>query len=235
MVLLQLTFGRVFQVYVIQGFLCVFFCFLAYKIIKRNKKRLNATLSGFYLSVALAMALNVIYASLKSELVVKILNLTTNYSLCMSAIFLMLFNLIMYKSEKAITQKKELAIVLIFGCLLFLTFLIPNNVTINETTNWIPVWNFTYYIYVIIIITVANIIAIYLSFKIYLDIQDKQLKKKWLLFMIGTFGLIITLCGAFTANFLNILIFRTIWNYYSLTIVLWASLIYYGVIRQLEQ
>ncbi|HEY0087767.1 MAG TPA: hypothetical protein VGB37_02925 [Candidatus Lokiarchaeia archaeon] len=233
MVLLQLTFGRIFQVYVIQGFLCVFFCFLAYKIIKRNKKRLNATLSAFYLSVALAMALNMIYASLQIEFIVKTLNLTTNYCLCIASVFLMMFNLIMYKSQKVITQKIEIAIILIFGCLLLLKFLIPNNITINETTNWIPVWNLTYYIYVIIILTAANIITTYLAFKIYYDIEDKQLKKKWLLFMIGIFGLYIVLYGAFTANILDILIFRTIWNYYSLTIVLWASLIYFGVIRQL--
>jgi len=233
MVLLQLTFGRIFQVYVVQGFLCVFFCFLAYKIIKRNKKRLNATLSGFYLSVALAMALNMIYASLKFALTVKALNLTTNYSLCIASVFLMLFNLIMYKSQKVITQRIEIAIILIFGCLLLLKFLILNNVTINETTNWIPVWNLMYYIYVIIIITATCVITIYLSFKIYTDIEDKQLKKKWLLFMIGIFGLYTVLYGAFTANFLDILIFRTIWNYYSLTIVLWASLIYFGVIKQL--
>jgi hypothetical protein len=233
MVLLQLTIGRILQVYIIQGFLCVFFCFLAYKIIKRNKKRLNATLSLFYLSVALAMALNMIYASLQIELIVKTLNLTTNYSLCIASVFLMLFNLIMYKSEKVISQKKEISIILIFGCLLLLKFLIPNNVTINASTNWIPVWNLTYYVYVIIIITATCVITIYLSFKIYTDIEAKQLKKKWLLFMIGIFGLYSVLYGAFTANYLDILIFRTIWNYYSLTIVLWASLIYFGVIRQL--
>ncbi len=230
--------ARIIQVYVVQVIIAAFFIFLAYKILKRGKKRLNLTFSGLYIFIALGLIINCIYAPITDESVVLILNFVTNISVGFGVIFLTIFNLILLYSEKVITKKKEVIIISIHGALLMLSivFLPFGGITINESTNWKPVFNLPFFIYLIVVITVMGMIpTLFTSYKIYLEFNDKQLRKKWLFFIIGATGLYIYMYAAFTANILNIPTFRLILSLFGLTVVLWVYLLYYGVGRQLEE
>ncbi|MFX1393222.1 MAG: hypothetical protein ACFFAH_06550 [Promethearchaeota archaeon] len=238
MVIYQMDLARFIQVYVVQVIIAAFFLFLAYKILKRGKKRLNLTFSGLYVFIALGLIVNCIYAPITDESVVLILNFITNFCVAFGLVFLTVFNLILLYSEKIITKKKEAIIISIHGALLMISivFLPFGGVTINESTDWRPVFSLTYFIYFMLVITVmAAIPTLFTSFKIYREFEDKQLKKKWLFFIIGTIGLYIYMYAAFTANFLNIPTFRLILSFFGLTVVLWVYLTYYGVGRQLEE
>jgi len=95
MTLYQMTVTRALTVYVAQGLICVFFIFLAYKILKRDRKRLNIIFSGFYLSAAVGLFVNFIYAPLDPldfESVILFLNYITNFGIFYSPIFLVVFN-----------------------------------------------------------------------------------------------------------------------------------------------
>jgi len=229
---------RFITIYVAQGFMCVFFLFLAFKILKRDRKRLNIIFSGFYISPAIGFIINFIYAPLIEESVVLLLNFLTNFFIFYSVIFIVVFNLILLKSEKAITTKKQLTILIVYGIAMFsmIGFLfIPGlGVTFNE--NWSPIWSVPFFIYVVAIETIGVLPAFYLSFQIYKKFEDELLKKKWKFFIFGLCFILIFLYGIFISNTLNIDIFRTLIGVVGLILaLLGAYLMYYGVGRQIEK
>lgn len=243
MVLFQLTVTRALIVYVAQGLVCAFFIFLAYKILKRDRKRLNIIFSGFYLSAAIGLSINFIYALLVDEIVVKFLNFLTNFGIFYSPIFLVVFNLILLKSEKVITTIKQLAIFIGFGvfmfCMFFFILTTDSGVTIDASTEWSPEWALPFFLYLIIGETIFTLIPIlYLSFRVYNRFEDMQLKKKWRSFIFGFCALIIFMYGIFVSNFLasydiNV---RLIMGATGIILaVIGAYLMYNGVGRQLEK
>ncbi|MCJ7688903.1 MAG: hypothetical protein MUO60_06245, partial [Clostridiaceae bacterium] len=140
MVLFQLNPVRFFTVYIGQGLLCFFFIFIAYKILQRDKGRLNLILSGFYIFIASALIINFIYAPIPDPEIQRILNTLTNYIIFFGLIFLPLFNLLLYKDDD-IKNTYLIAIIGTYGIILFLImFIDPNSVSIGPNTDWRPVW-----------------------------------------------------------------------------------------------
>lgn len=229
---------RIITVYAAQGFMCLFFLFLAFKILKRDRKRLNVIFSGFYISPAIGFIINFIYAPLTDVSVVLMLNFLTNFFIFNSSIFIVVFNLILLKSEKAITTRKQLIILIVYSIAMFsmIVFLfIPGfGVTFNE--NWSPIWSFPFFIYLLVIETIGTVSGLYLSFQIYKKFEDETLKKKWKFFIFGLSFIYIFMYGIFISNTLNIPDFRTIIGVVGLILALvGAYLMYYGVGRQIEK
>lgn len=238
MTLYQLSTMRFITIYIAQGFMCLFFLFLAFKILKRDRKRLNVIFSGFYISPAIGFIINFIYAPLTEGSVVLMLNFLTNFFIFYSSIFIVVFNLILLKSEKAITSKKQLTILILYGIAMFsmigFLFFPGFGVTFNE--NWSPIWSFPFFLYVVVIETIGIFPALYLSFQIYKKFEDEVIKKKWKFFIFGLCSILIFLYGIFISNTLNIDIFRTIIGVVGLILaLLGAYLMYYGVGRQIEK
>ncbi|MHA2391967.1 MAG: hypothetical protein ACXAEX_08345 [Promethearchaeota archaeon] len=242
MVLFQLTLTRALTVYVAQGLVCAFFIFLAYKILKRDRKRLNIIFSGFYLSAAIGLLMNFIYAPISDEIIVEYLNFITNFGIFYSPIFLVVFNLILLKSEKVITTVKQLAILIGFGVFMFcmiLFILTDIGVTINATTEWSPEWSLPFFLYLIIGETVlATGPILYFSFKVYNKFEDMQLRKKWRSFIFGFCALIVFMYAIFISNFLASYDINVRLIMMAIAIILGvvgAYLMYNGVGRQLEK
>jgi len=237
MTLYQMSMTRIITIYVAQGFMCLFFLFLAFKILKRDRKRLNVIFSGFYISPAIGFIINFIYAPLTDVSVVLMLNFLTNFFIFYSSIFIVVFNLILLKSEKAITAGKQLIIFIVYGIAMFsmigFLFFPGFGVTFNE--NWSPIWSFPFFIYVVVIETIGILPALYLSFQIYKKFEDEILKKKWKFFIFGLCLILIFMYGIFISNTLNIDIFRTIIGVVGLILaLLGAYMMYYGVGRQIQ-
>jgi len=243
MSLYQLTLTRALTIYVAQGLVCAFFIFLAYKILKRDRKRLNIIFSGFYLSGAIGLFINFIYAPLVDVNVVKILNFLTNFGIFYSPIFLVVFNLILLKSEKVITTFKQLAILIGFGVFMFcmiLFILIPDmGVIIDDTTGWSPEWSLPFFLYLLIGETLfATVPILYFSFKVYNKFEDMQLKKKWRSFIFGFCALISFMYAIFISNFLAFYDINVRLIMMAIGIILGvagAYLMFNGVGRQLEK
>lgn len=237
MVLFQLDSTRFIQIYIVQALVGVYFLLIAYKILKRDTKRLNLILSLFYIIGTIGIVLNCIYAPLTDETAVYILNFMTNYCFGLAPIFIVVFSLILLKSEKIITTKKQLLIIIIYGAILFCMILIPNGVTINESTNWRPVWSVPFLIYVLIVISALGLIpTVYFGYEIFKRFEDKELKNKWKFFVIGIIGVYVFTFGTFISNTLNIDSVRTIWSIISLGLnIVYPYFIYHGVGRQLKK
>ncbi|MFX0043088.1 MAG: hypothetical protein ACFE8L_09260 [Candidatus Hodarchaeota archaeon] len=231
---------RVLTIYGAQGLACVFLMFIAYKILKRDRKRLNLIFSGTYISAAVGLIINMIYAPIANEDIVLILNYLTNFGIFYSPIFLVVFELILLKSEKVITTTKQLAILIGYGILMFcmIFFVITEDwgVTINEETEWSPVWELPFFLYLVLIESIAVLPLLYLSFQIYQKFEDNQLKKKWRFFIFGFCAFIIFMYAIFISNFLDISVIRTLMGGIGLILaILGGYLMYNGVGRQLEK
>lgn len=230
---------RFFQVYIVQGVLCVFFLFLAYRILTRKKNRLNVVFSAFYFSEAIGLIINFIYAPLEIWLVVKILNALTNFFSFYSVMFLLVFVLIVSKSEAVFNRLKQRILMLISGavyfCSIFIAFIPELGVNITAP-DFTPNWGLLFFFYLMTITTVFSTIpTLYYIVKIYNDFEAEGLRDRWRFFLWGIILLYLFMYSIYFRNtFFPGTIFSTILAIIGFFLVILASIsIYYGVGRQL--
>ncbi len=240
MVYFQLTPGRFLTVYIAQGVILAVFLYLAIRILLRDRKRLNIMFAGLYISPAIGVLINFIYAPLTDVSIVLLLNFFTNFGAIYAPIFVVVFDLILLKSEKIISTSKQLAILIAYGIVVLcmgIFLLIPGfGVTIGPP-NWTPVWSFPIFVYVVLVLTCcATIPALYFSIKIYQKFEDEILKKKWKFFIYGFIALMTFMYLIFISNTLDNATFRLVLAGTGIILaILGGLLMYYGVGRQIEK
>ncbi|KKM17518.1 hypothetical protein LCGC14_1674960 [marine sediment metagenome] len=240
MVFFELTPVRAFTVYGAQGILFAFLLFLAYKILKRDRKRLNIIFSLYYLFIVMGFLINFVYAPLENDAIVRILNFLANFFIFGAPIFIVVFELILLKSEKVITFPKQLLIILIYEialfCMIFFVFQPGWGVTLNSET-LAPIWSIPFLIYLVLVVTLGTVIPIlYFALKISKKFEDEILRKRWKFFIIGVCALFIFMYGIFISNTLDVAIIRTAMGALGLILAIAGGyLIYYGVGKSIEK
>ncbi len=225
--------ARFIQVFLVQGLVGLFYLFIGYKIIRRERRGINVILSSFYFVVVIGVILNIIYVNVFNETITLVLHFITYYLFCLSLIFLLIFVLILLKSDKIITLKIQVTIFIIYALLLIVLWFIPDGLRLNEVT-WKPEWSWSFFTYSIAICSsIAIGPTIYVSFKIYRSFQKDILKKKWIFFLVGIFGYFFLYYGTSLSNTLADPTFRLIWSIISLPILISIYFIYHGVAKQL--
>ena len=229
---------RIFTIYIAQGIVFAVFLYLAIKILRRDKKRLNVIFAGFYISPVIGFFINFIYGPLTYVPLVLFLNYLTNFGIFYSPIFLVVFDLILLKSEKVINTAKQALILVGFGivmfCMIFFIITPGYGVTLDETLT--PVWSVPFFLYLVFTELIVTITIFYLSLLIYKKFQDEALKQKWKSFIYGFLCLIVFMYGIFVSNTLNIPTFRIGMGLTGIILaIISAFLIYRGVGRQLEK
>jgi len=230
---------RVVTIYGAQMLVCLWDAYLAYRILKRDKKRLNLIFAGFYLFGVIGTIFNFIYAPIESVPVVLALNFLTNFFLFYSPIFFVVFELMLLKSGKFINTRKQLLILIGYGIFMFcmIFFVITPGWGVSFNTEWAPIWRPPIFLYLIIgesIFAVGPVF--YLSYRAYYKFEDEQLKKKWKNFIYGFGAYMIFLYTIFISNLLDISIVRTITGVIGLICaIVGGYLMYIGVTRQLEK
>ena len=239
MVLYQMDLTRFITVYIVQLGMGLVYLFIGLLIIKRSRKRLNQIFSYFYFMAASAAIVNVIYAPLKLQTTVKFLNVVTIFLFSYAVLYLFVVCLIIWKSETVITVKRNNIIALVYFILLVVLFPIAffaDGVTINESTDWKPVWSFLFVSYLLIVVTSFIFIPlIYVLIRVYGSIEDKELKKRWLFFILGILPYFAFLYLISVSNFLNDPTFRIITSIIGLFLFPSAFLLYYSIVRHLEK
>jgi len=237
----QLTPGRIITVYIAQGVILLVFLYLAIRILLRDRKRLNIIFAGLYISPVVGVLINFIYAPMTDEFIVLILNFFTNFGFFYAPIFIVVFDLILLKSEKVISTSKQLIILFIYGIamfgMVFLLFVPGFGVTINSGTNWSPVWSLPFFLYVVFVETIGALIpSLYFSFQIYKKFEDEVLKRKWRSFMFGFISLMIFMYAVFISNYLGDPTIRLLIGVMGLILaILGGFLMYFGVGKQIEK
>jgi hypothetical protein len=229
---------RFIQVYIAQlGVGGIYFLIIAVLILKRSTKQLNQIFASFFISVAIGTIINVIYATLTNATIVRFLHILTYYFFCIALVFLLLFNLMILKSEQMINRKKQLFLIIIWAGLLLGLFIIglTGNVHIDATTDWKPAWDLPYFLYGFILCLSCMIIpTIYTSIQIYNEFEDELLKEKWRYFLIGTGCYYLMWGGTSISNFLANDLVRSIWGVIALLSFVAIYAMYYGVGKQIE-
>ncbi|MBD3193704.1 MAG: hypothetical protein GF317_01515 [Candidatus Lokiarchaeota archaeon] len=229
---LALDLARFILVYVVYGIYAFSYIFLAYKILKRNFSRLNFLLAGFYISGALGVIINFIYVFIYHQLIVIILYSLTFYFLCLSLFFLLMFIIVLKKSEKFISKGIQIIMFILFSIGVMSLFFLTEGVVINESTGWKPVWSLSFTIGSLILCNITAIIpTIYYSLKIYRQFSDPNLKRKWKYFLIGLLGYLFLYYGNTINLYLAVPMIRNIWGYLSMLSLPFLLSIYYGVGR----
>ncbi|MHA1240190.1 MAG: hypothetical protein ACTSQU_05285 [Promethearchaeota archaeon] len=237
----QLTTGRIITVYVAQGVILVAFLYLAIKILLRDRKRLNVIFAGLYISPAIGVLINFLYAPMTDEFLVPILNFFTNFGFFYAPIFIVVFDLILLKSEKVISTSKQLMILIIYGIamfgMIFFLFIPGSGVTINQGTGWSPVWSLPFFLYVVLVETIGALIpSLYFSFQIYKKFEDEQLKRKWRFFIFGFISLMTFMYAIFISNYIGDPTVRLLIGVVGLMLaILGGFLMYFGVGKQIEK
>jgi len=235
----QMNITRFLTVYVAQGVMCFYFAFLAYKILKRDRKRLNAIFSGFYICNVIALCVNFIYATLTDENIVLAMHSITTFFAFYSPIFILVFELMLLKPEKVITHKKQITILIGYAVVLsfMAIFLLIEDWGVEVgAPNWTPHWMLPFFLYFVLIVSICVVgPSFFISYQIYKKFEDIQLKRKWKYFIFGLGAFYACAYGIFVSNFLDIPLFRTIIGIVDLILIIsGAYLMYNGVGRQLE-
>ncbi len=236
--MLLVTFSpfRILQVFVIQLFLGIFFLYIASLILKRDKKRLNVILSSMFIFVFIGVIFNVIYAFLEDVFIIGILTRITVFFLFGAAVFPVVFNLILLKSEKIIDSKKQFLIIFGYLALVFLALLIPGGIIIEPSNDYVPQWSLELLLVMIIASIVYTAIPfIYTAWKINNKFEDDELKKKWKYYMYSMPFYHVNAVMVSLSNHLNDPNFRLMWNAVALILYLIAYFIYYGVGKQIDK
>ena len=133
---------RLFLINTVGLGISVFFLVLAATILKRNRDRLNIILCGFYISEALGLFINAIYVYIQQDPLTYILYFSSLYLLLFGQIFLVLFNLFLLKMD----LKNEILayVIILYGILIFVILMFPGGFIVNQETNWIPLWSWTF-------------------------------------------------------------------------------------------
>jgi hypothetical protein len=235
--------SRVLTIYVAQMLVCLWEAYISYRILKRDRKRLNFVFAGFYIFGVIGLIINFIYGPISNVDVVLILNFLTNFFMYYSPIFFVVFELMLLKSEKFINTWKQLFILIGYGILMFciILFVLPGiiqadwGVTLNEA--WAPVWKPPLFIYIMCIESIFAVgPVLYLSYRVYYKLEDEYLKKKWKNFIYGFGAFMIFLYAIAISNSLDRPLVRlVVMGVGIVCAILGGYLMYIGVRRQLDK
>ncbi|MHA1339171.1 MAG: hypothetical protein ACTSRZ_00950 [Promethearchaeota archaeon] len=202
---------RIIQVFVVQFGLGLVMLIIGIRILQRDTKRINQLIATFYISEFVGTLFNVIYAPFEVNPLVYNLHILTVFFTYFGPVMLTLFTLVVYKSQKIITTPKQLLYMIGWIIYLIIGFLIPGGITINESSNWKPVWSATFSLYIIIGQCLYwTILLLYVAFKVNSLFEDPLLKSKWKFFLIGIIGELFVIYGVPLANWVNDPLFRTV-------------------------
>lgn len=235
---------------VIQTIMAIVFFYLGYLIVKRDKKRLNIYFSSFYFFAFIATVFNWTYAFLNPHLndlalyTVLYLNYITNFFYFTSLGFLLVFSLIIYKSEKIFDTTKQILYLVAYvgglGILMFLFIHIPGlGVEFLKPNSSSPYWTLPFFLLVFLALTLGSIgPCTYILYKTFKQFDDPELKKKYRYFSIGFIEISAFAYLIAIANYLKAVssIFPTIALLLgAIFVITGAYLLYIGVGKQISK
>lgn len=191
---------RIITVFFMQSFM-VFICIvLVFSLLKERRTRTKIIFACYYIFISIGFVINWVYYFIFEESVVIVLYYIAIICVYGSGIFMVVFSLTLWKGEEKISLLTQLLIIVLFYAILTgLTFII-DGVTINENTNWEPIWNIEITIlYIFMMIFSIILPTSYFILKKIKSINpiEKNVKKGWTVFLIGIllycFGVIIFL------------------------------------------
>ncbi len=224
---------RIFGIFIIQPIVIIFFIYIAIRILKRNKNLLTMTLGTFYILSATGFIVNIFFIMgtlfpADLTLILSILYFISSYLVIISPIFLVIFLFLIKQQD--FSSKSYILLTSFYGLGCLLILLIPGGIDIGIHTNWIPKYNWMFLIIFYIFFSLIIVIpTIYLLTKILFKFEDRDLRKKLFIFLIGVISMLISIYGLVLYNTWQEPTFRAIWSVVSLIVIPAGFLIYNGI------
>jgi len=229
--LYQIDPSRFIIIYIAQSIFVVYFTLITLQVLRRKRQRLNIIFSFFFITIIIANILNMVYAAMENEPVILVLNFFTNFFLCFGPIFIFIVNMLILESTIIFSVKRQNRYILYYGLLLLVGMAIFYFLgEVSVTTEFRPKFSLIFLIF-ILGITVAFVVVpiVSTSLKIYFSFEMKALKRKWIFYVIGFLGSISIAYLVFINNYLDNDSFRLLVAIYSISVILWGYLMYYGI------
>ena len=233
MILQDLDLGRILIVFILQQSLAAIYIIISIIILKRKINRFSFLLSLFYIFTGGGFILNAIFISFTTFLPINEILLYSLYFLAFNLIFVanifvlvFIINLLKIKSDK-----RDILIISSFILIIIITDFIPGGITFDA--DWRPIFSWYYFLTITLFYTFSILIpTLYYSYRLYSQIETKNLRKKLFIFISGLIGIIIIQYGA--ALFNTYPPFRNVWSIIAFLITIPSVIfIYYGIAYRL--
>lgn len=237
--LLQSTdLSRIIIIFIGQLILASIFIFIAIKLLKRTRPRPIITLSILYFLLTTGFIFNVLHVLIaviqpENEVLLTVIYFLSFYPLLFSSIFLLTFIICILKLGDVFTLKKQFIITMIYGFVTLLIFFIPGGITFTE--QWRPIYSWSFFTAIYISFTIfVTIPTIWYSRLLLRTFQDRILKKKLKTFLIGVFGMYLSVYGGTLYITWQNPLFSSIWSVVTFLLLIPSAIfIYYGIGREL--
>ncbi len=225
---------RIFGIFIIQPIVILIFTYIVIRILKRNRNLLTITLSAFYILIVAGFIFNIFFIMgtllpVELALIPSILYFISSFLVIFSPIFLVIFLFLIKRQDFSSKSYILLTSFYGLGCLLII-LLIPGGIDVGIHTNWIPKYSWMFLIIFYIFFSLIIVIpTIYLLTKLLMSFQDRDLRKKFFIFLIGIFSMLVIFYGLVLYNTWHDPTFRVIWSIVSLIVIPAGLLIYNGI------
>lgn len=230
--------SRLLIVFIPQLILAGLFLFLGIKLLRRNQQRPTVTLGMLYFISASGLIFNALFLLLaafqpENEVLLLVIYFLTFFLMLFSPVFILTFMISILRLGDVFTIKKQLIITLIYGFIIIIIFFTPKGITFSE--QWRPIFSWGFLILVYITLTVIILLPIlWYSRRLIKMFQDKKLKRKLITFLIGVFGMILSIYGTVLYITWQGSLFSSLWSILTTFVIIPSALLtYYGIGRDL--
>lgn len=223
---------RLIRILLLFSISAVVYSYLGLKVIIRKNDKYSRYLSAFYFSQLLVFIINIVYAFIFVDYIVYYMYLALLYIGSIGFGFLLIFYGMIFfeKHEYFHKWKSQACYILIYAVVLLGIFLIPENVVINEGSDWKPVYSFHFMLYMIIVnLIMAGVPLTIISIKTYTSMKAPEIKRKYLSFWIALYLYFFVLIATIILNFLNMNSLNLLYFVIGSVMLPSAYLMYYGL------
>jgi len=226
---------RFFLIFFVQLFIIVFYFFMGFKILKRNRNPTTLTISLYYFFIGTGCILNIVLIPVKENPLTFILYFMALYLILFSQTIIFVFIGKLLIINLIAKSKKTILLIFSYGFLVFLILSFPGGITINQDTDWTPVYSWLFLISLYIFHSVVFVIpTIVLLKKLYNKLEIKKLKTRLKYFSFGYVLGFFSQYGAALYNTWDNSTFKLIWSFLSfISVVTSGFLMYYGIVQNL--
>jgi hypothetical protein len=227
--------SRLIIIFIPQPIIAILVFFLAFRVSQRKHSTSSLTLVAYYISIGLAMIMNIVYyistIVINSNLL--LIYLIALFLFLYPIIYLPLFIITLLKTKDDFSLKKYFSYLIIYCFIIISLYFIPNGIKLTDSGSPIYSLEFSILFLTVLILMIVIPTGIY-SYRLYSTFLDQELKKKLSKVLYGISLIFITMIGATIFNTSLDPLFKSIWSFAAVILMISASLfIYYGLGKDL--
>lgn len=233
MLFIEVNFLRFVSIFIGQGSLAIFFILISYQLLERSQSSENIILSLFYILESSSFVLNIIFFFVRSNPVTTILCFIAIYLMTFSPILLLSFLYFLYPIGNKYCYHK--ISIIVYGIFLFILLIIPGSFEISENTEWRPEISWFFLISLYILFTGFIFIPFIIRMeKISGKFKDYNLKKRWIYFKLGFYGIMMSFYGLILYSKWRNPIFQVIYPLLTFLLIPAGYLLYLGIAKRMD-